>query len=64
MIGAPLGPLFKGDTMPAAPRIQKSKATKIAYKILGKPPVFQERTPNEIKIQKHIMAQETARKNY
>lgn len=51
----------KGSIMPAMPRM-KSKATKIAYKILGEPLNLQrKRTPSEKKVNKRLIFEETTR---
>jgi hypothetical protein len=47
--------------MPAMPRIL-GKATKIAYKIMGTPPnIAHKRTPEEKKINKRLLFEETYR---
>jgi hypothetical protein len=45
--------------MPAMPREMKSKATKIAFKILGKPPIF--RKEPKKKIDERILFENTQR---
>ena len=47
--------------MPAAPRVMKSKATKIAFKILGMPEELKRTVKPKTRIQKKITADETSK---
>ncbi len=47
--------------MPAAPRILKDKATKIAFKILGKPKEMLRDVKPKTQNQKRLVAEETSK---